>query len=332
MKDSFPAAALRSFCVNLCPSGVAEFGSISCGETICGTAWADANTRDTDWYIFTNDGDEPVNAVLTITSQLPMITGPINSTDCATASAIDPFVTTGFCGTATLTLCLPVGDTWFFAGSTGFAGFPCGANNDYSLSLDCSGPCEIVSVCPNLTHDCCTTGTPGCSDQACCELALQPRSVLLQHRLGYVLRRTQWLSPRPSATEACGLDCGGGGGSSCCVANGGVGCDDATCQSTVCACDPFCCTTSWDSLCAGEGFVPGCGAAILCPELCGGGGGGSSCCVANGGVGCDDATCQSTVCACDPFCCTTSWDSLCAGEGFVPGCGAAILCPELCGG
>jgi hypothetical protein len=55
---------------------------------------------------------------------------------------------------------------------------------------------------------------------------------------------------------------GGGGGSNCCVANGGLGCDDPTCEAAVCGADAFCCDTEWDALCAAS-------AATLCPDLCG---------------------------------------------------------------
>ncbi len=50
----------------------------------------------------------------------------------------------------------------------------------------------------------------------------------------------------------------------------------------------------------------------------------SDCCFASGVPGCDDPTCQATVCAADPFCCDTSWDSICADE-------AVLHCPQLCG-
>lgn len=49
----------------------------------------------------------------------------------------------------------------------------------------------------------------------------------------------------------------------------------------------------------------------------------SNCCFAHA-AGCDDAACQTTVCAADPFCCNNSWDNICAREG-------AELCdPALC--
>jgi hypothetical protein len=37
----------------------------------------------------------------------------------------------------------------------------------------------------------------------------------------------------------------------CCQANGTPGCSDADCEALICALDPFCCDTEWDSICAG---------------------------------------------------------------------------------
>ena len=54
------------------------------------------------------------------------------------------------------------------------------------------------------------------------------------------------------------------GGSNCCISNGGLGCDNAACEATVCAVDSFCCSVAWDGICAAE-------AASLC-AVCGGGG------------------------------------------------------------
>lgn len=56
-----------------------------------------------------------------------------------------------------------------------------------------------------------------------------------------------------------------------------------------------------------------------------------NCCAAHTPGGCSDATCCSTVCLCDPFCCTTEWDVACAGNGFEDNrCGAALLCENVC--
>ncbi len=106
-----------------------------------------------------------------------------------------------------------------------------------------------------------------------------------------------------------------GGQSNCCFANGGPGCDDPVCASTVCALDPFCCNVAWDGICANE-------ALELCPNTCGGDP--SNCCLAHGGLGCDDPDCQAAVCAVDPFCCQVAWDQICADE-------AHQFCGGLCG-
>jgi hypothetical protein len=40
----------------------------------------------------------------------------------------------------------------------------------------------------------------------------------------------------------------------------------------------------------------------------------SNCCVANGGLGCDDGACETSVCSSDSFCCSVAWDATCATE------------------
>ncbi|MHC4091887.1 MAG: hypothetical protein ACYSVY_16750 [Planctomycetota bacterium] len=51
----------------------------------------------------------------------------------------------------------------------------------------------------------------------------------------------------------------------------------------------------------------------------------SSCCYDTGLPGCDDPECEAIVCAVDPFCCESSWDTMCAIE-------AGEICGNLCGG
>ncbi|MFO0827117.1 MAG: hypothetical protein U0572_03120 [Phycisphaerales bacterium] len=99
--------------------------------------------------------------------------------------------------------------------------------------------------------------------------------------------------------------------SNCTAAWGGVGCDDAACQATVCGVDSFCCAVAWDSFCAGE-------AVSLCGAICGG-----SCCAAWGGLGCNNAACEAAVCAVDSYCCAVAWDAICASE-------AGCFCPWYC--
>lgn len=78
-----------------------------------------------------------------------------------------------------------------------------------------------------------------------------------------------------------------------------------SCVATVCAADDFCCTTFWDRVCVEE-------AEELCGATCQG------CAHDQCSIGepltadCDD--CTTAVCAADPYCCTTAWDSRCVAE------------------
>ncbi len=47
----------------------------------------------------------------------------------------------------------------------------------------------------------------------------------------------------------------------------------------------------------------------------------SNCCTTGHGFGCEVSAVESCVCATDPFCCNTNWDSLCVGEVTSLGCG-----------
>jgi len=91
-----------------------------------------------------------------------------------------------------------------------------------------------------------------------------------------------------------------GGVSDCCYSHSTPGCDDAACESIVCAQDSYCCAVMWDSICAGE-------AQSKCGDLCTGGGGGDLICV----DGNDDA------CAASPLHSTVTWCSQAGAEYLI---------------
>ncbi len=99
----------------------------------------------------------------------------------------------------------------------------------------------------------------------------------------------------------------------------------AACPSGQSACGTECISTDYDELNCGEcGNV--CDAGTTCSlGECGvagtGGGQASACCVASGTPGCVDAAVQACVCAVDSYCCSTAWDSSCAGYVTSAGCG-----------
>jgi hypothetical protein len=154
-----------------CNSVPPVFGSISCGETICGSAWATGGSRDTDWYEITLS--EETEVTFTGTAQFPIVIGIVDTggiPDCSLATALSPFAVAAECETASFTTCLPAGTYWFFVSVQVFEGFPCGGgNNDYVVTLEC-GPCgEPLSCGDEGTGDCfAANGTPFCDDEECC--------------------------------------------------------------------------------------------------------------------------------------------------------------------
>ena len=67
----------------------------------------------------------------------------------------------------------------------------------------------------------------------------------------------------PATDSLAGPVCGDGilngaaGNCNCCVGGNGLGCDCPECSDLICGLDPFCCNTTWDTLCDGA-------AASLC--------------------------------------------------------------------
>jgi hypothetical protein len=164
-------------------------------------------------------------------------------------------------------------------------------------NASCAAACGCVP--PPVKGSCCTDNdTPGCTglatevivcaaDPFCCS--------------------TRWDSICAGQAETLANTCTG----DCCAANGTPGCDstgEIACEECVCAADPFCCNTAWDSACAGAANAA-CATECECGVVLEG-----SCCTDNAGPGCLDAAVEAAVCAVDPFCCNTRWDLTCALE------------------
>jgi len=128
----------------------------------------------------------------------------------------------------------------------------------------------------------------------------------------------------PAGPEVCGNgadeDCDGTADDGCgcahdtCTTGAALASDCSPCVGSVCAVDPFCCGTSWDSLCVNR-VLTVCG-TYSCPSHQG------SCahslCATGGALasGCDAgvSNCVAQICGVDPFCCNFSWDAQCVGE------------------
>ncbi len=156
-------------------------------------------------------------------------------------------------------------------------------------------------------HECCEPGGPGCADPEisacvcagdafCCEQEWDAICVVEAKRCGAMC-----------STPMCGAADAG----DCLVSHPTPFCGDESCCVAICAVDPFCCTQSWDEVCAAEADSVCNGAA------CGRG----SCNGAHDSPGCADASCCEAVCLVDAVCCLLAWDEICVAE-------AASICSD----
>ncbi len=152
-----------------CNSTPEAFQNITCGTSICGTVWANAGTRDTDWFQFTLTDTRLVT--WSAQTELPTVLLLVSS-PCASASVLaSGFASCGVPGSASATL---AAGTYYAFVSTGdsngaiFDGFPCGSNNgnDYKATLTCVVPpqgacCRNGACIATLTENDCLTVFPG---------------------------------------------------------------------------------------------------------------------------------------------------------------------------
>ncbi|MGA1018502.1 MAG: putative metal-binding motif-containing protein, partial [Phycisphaerales bacterium] len=97
-------------------------------------------------------------------------------------------------------------------------------------------------------------------------------------------------APECGGTGVCGDPAAG----DCCEANGTPYCSDESCCSAVCAVDPFCCETSWDSICV-EAAGKICDPCAPPQEICGNGTDDDG----DGLVDCEDPDCGESPACCD---------------------------------
>ncbi len=161
-------------CIVVCPQGASQepepcgqdtdggcnaspyaFAPIACGETMCGTSWADTALRDTDWYeIVTID---PENFTWTVEAEQPVLIFIMNggSGNCSDYTVLSSITGTE-CQTISLstTQCMLPGRYWFWVGPSAWQDWPC--DKDYTATLTCT-PCEITGAC-------CDDSIPQCND------------------------------------------------------------------------------------------------------------------------------------------------------------------------
>ncbi len=132
------------------------FGSISCGEFVCGNLWADDGYRDTDWYELTLEEWSIIS--LEGIADLPFIMGivetqPSGTGNCDDATGyLEPFVTGDVFEYIELTATLPPGTYWIFLAPEDFYSYSCENTTwDYEIILSCETTdpsyCEVGGGC-----------------------------------------------------------------------------------------------------------------------------------------------------------------------------------------
>jgi hypothetical protein len=150
-----------------CNMGTPAFEPIACGDTVCGTVWANGGIRDTDWYEVVTAGDTQLT--WTVEAELPIVIGLVDfnnpgSGECNdTTGYLNPFTTGSPCDQVNITTeCLPAGTYWLFVAPQDFDNLPCDSNSDYVATLTCQGcviPAPDIRIEPNqLNFDCNSLG------------------------------------------------------------------------------------------------------------------------------------------------------------------------------
>jgi hypothetical protein len=119
-----------------CSMPVPFFTPIACGDSMCGTIWAEDWNHDTDWFelILT----EQTLITLTGAAEFPLLFGFGDSSDCWGMSGLDPFAQSDVpCSLMTVSRIAGPGKYWIYVSSVEFNGYPCGVSNNYWITIDC---------------------------------------------------------------------------------------------------------------------------------------------------------------------------------------------------
>lgn len=148
--DIVCAQTAATSCPELC-AYTPLFGSITCGETICGTVWATNGLRDTDWFVL--NLTEQTTITVSVESQMPMIAAATDVEDCFRVSGVPVDDWIPICGSSSFNVTLGPGDHWVVVAPDLFDNFPCGVHNDYRLTVTCG-----CIVGPDRNGDGCVNG------------------------------------------------------------------------------------------------------------------------------------------------------------------------------
>ncbi|MFH2055026.1 MAG: hypothetical protein ABIJ61_03625, partial [bacterium] len=127
------------------------FFPISCGETVCGSIWADGGSRDTDWYELVLTEANLVEWYCE--AEFDAVIGFVDTSDCGLAAALDPYATFYACETGSVSRVAGPGTYWLFVSHQTYYDVPCGGDNDFFATVTCT-PLTEGACCDPATGDC----------------------------------------------------------------------------------------------------------------------------------------------------------------------------------
>jgi hypothetical protein len=122
-----------------CNMDFPAFEPITMGDVICGTVWADAGSRDTDWFELKIT--TPMQVTFSVTAEFPSVIGLLEQFEpgvpgCENVTgSISPFALGEDCEAASVEVLLLPGTYYFFVSASVFEDYPCGSSNNYVAEL-----------------------------------------------------------------------------------------------------------------------------------------------------------------------------------------------------
>lgn len=131
-----------------CGSNPTVFGSVSCGETICGTSgtylYQGMPTRDTDWFEFNLAEDEEINITAMAEFDMEVFIIRMGSVEPCVGYQILYFETAPICEEYTFSANLTAGGYWIWIAPESYEGVDCGSS--YYFSVTCGAQNDIPTL------------------------------------------------------------------------------------------------------------------------------------------------------------------------------------------
>ncbi|MDY0415830.1 MAG: carboxypeptidase-like regulatory domain-containing protein, partial [Pseudomonas sp.] len=117
-----------------CNAETPAYTPIASGDVICGTAYANGETRDTDWYELVLDAPKTITWQATAEFPVSIFIVDAKSGDCSDYEILSS-ITAAPCETALLTATVAPGTYWLLVMPSTFDGVQCDAYNNYVAEL-----------------------------------------------------------------------------------------------------------------------------------------------------------------------------------------------------